>query len=170
MLYIGVESNNSENLAAVNKRQDASQVDADLRALQRFGFTNVAMTIIGLRFDTEEKIMAMADWTRDVSRYQTANILTPLPATINWDLLKPLDADGSLLPPGKIRPYGIYTGKHFVHHDSRWSLQESAELFKRYTARLNPVDRLYERMFQMLQRRAERLGTAMPQKVLAPSV
>ncbi len=167
MLYVGVESNNAENLQAVKKRQEPGQIDRDLRTLQDMGFTNVAMTIIGLPYDTEERIMAMADWAKTVSRYQTANLLTPLPATINWDTLTPLDEDGSILPPGKMRPYEKYTGKQFVHYDERWSMQESAELYKRYTDRLRPVDRLYERIFQMIRRRAEKLGTAVPQKVLA---
>lgn len=169
MLYVGVESNNAENLAAVKKRQEPGQVDLDLRALQEWGFTNVAMTIIGLPYDDDEKIMAMADWAKDVSKYQTANLLTPLPATINWDTLVPLDEDGSLLPPGKLRPYTLYTGQQLVHWDERWSMQESAALYKRYTDRLRPVDRLYARIFQMIQRRAERTGTAVPQKVLAPA-
>ena len=167
MLYVGVESNNAENLAAVRKRQEPGQVDLDLRALQAWGFTNVAMTIIGLPHDTDEKILAMADWAKGVSRYQTANILTPLPATINWDLLPPLDADGSLLPPGKIRPYSEYNGKQLVHYDKRWTMAESRDLYKRYTDRLRPVDRLYERMFQMIKRRAEKSGGVVPQKVLA---
>ncbi len=167
MLYVGVESNNAENLAAVRKRQEPGQVDADLRALQQWGFTNVAMTIIGLPYDTEEKIMDMADWAKTVSKYQTANLLTPLPATINWDLLQPLDADGSLLPPGKIRPYEVYTGKCLVHYDKRWTMQESAELFTRYTDRLRPVDRLYQRIFQRIKKRAENGEGAVPQKVLA---
>lgn len=167
MLYVGVESNNAENLNAVKKRQEPGQVDRDLRALQEWGFTNVAMTIIGLPYDTEEKVMAMAEWAKDVSRYQTANLLTPLPATVNWDTLTPLDEDGSLLPPGKMRPYTLYTGKQLVHHDERWTMQESAALYKKYTDALRPVDRLYQRLFQMIQRRAEQTGAAVPQKVLA---
>jgi radical SAM superfamily enzyme YgiQ (UPF0313 family) len=170
MLYVGVESNNAENLTAVKKRQEPGQVDRDLSALQEWGFTNVAMTIIGLPYDTEDKIMEMADWAKTVSRYQTANLLTPLPATINWDTLVPLDEDGSLLPPGKMRPYHLYTGKQLVHYDERWTMQESAALYKRYTGRLRPVDRLYERLFQMIQRRAEKTGAAVPQKVLAGAV
>lgn len=169
MLYVGVESNNAENLNAVKKRQEPGQVDRDLRALQEWGFTNVAMTIIGLPYDDEEKIMAMAEWAKDVSRYQTANLLTPLPATVNWDTLTPLDEDGSLLPPGKMRPYTLYTGKQLVHHDERWTMQESAALYKKYTDALRPVDRLYQRLFQMIQRRAEQTGAAVPQKVLAPA-
>ena len=169
MLYVGVETNNAENLAAVNKRQDPTQADKDLRALQGWGFSNVAMTIIGLPADTEEKIMNMADWVKEVSKYQTANLLTPLPATINWDLLRPLDEDGSLLPPGKMRPYEKYTGKQLVHYDPRWTMQESAGLYQRYTDRLRPVDRLYARIFQMIRRRSETTGAAMPQKVLAVS-
>ena len=167
MLYIGVESNSAENLASVRKRQDPNQVDKDLHMLQEWGFTNVAMTIIGLPYDTEERIMNMAEWAKDVSRYQTANLLTPLPATVNWDLLRPLDEDGSLLPPGKIRPYEKYNGKRLVHFDERWTMQESEELYKRYTDKLRPVDRLYERIFQTIRRRAEKTGAASPQKVVA---
>ncbi|MEK7216124.1 MAG: hypothetical protein AAB289_11055, partial [Chloroflexota bacterium] len=146
---------------------EPGQVDSDLRALQQWGFTNVAMTIIGLPHDTDEKIMAMADWVKTVSKYQTANLLTPLPATINWDLLPPLDEDGSLLPPGKIRPYEKYTGQRLVHYDKRWTMQESEDLYIRYTDRLRPVDRLYQRIFQRIRKRAEQGEGAIPQKVLA---
>lgn len=168
MLYIGVESNNAENLAAVKKRQTPDDVDRNLRSLQAMGFINVAMTIIGLPYDTEEKIMQMADWALEVSRYQTANLLTPLPATINWDLLKPLDEDGSLLPPGKMRPYHVYNGKRLVHYDKRWTMKESEELYKKYTDRLRPVDRLYQRIFQMIERRAQKGQGAVPQKMIRP--
>lgn len=169
MLYLGVESNNAENLAAVKKRQEPDQADSNLRTLASWGFTNVAMTIIGLPYDTEEKIFEMAEWAKSVTKYQTANLLTPLPATINWDLLRPLDEDGSLLPPGKMRPYHLYTGKQLVHYDKRWTMQESADLYRRYTDRLHTVDRLYERIFQTIRRRAEKTGAAIPQKVLATS-
>jgi radical SAM superfamily enzyme YgiQ (UPF0313 family) len=169
MLYIGVESNNADNLKAVNKRQEPGEVDTNLRALASWGFTNVAMTIIGLPFDTEEKILAMADWATSVTKYQTANLLTPLPATSNWDLLQPLDENGDILPEGKMRPYQYYNGKRLVHYDKRWTMQESLELYKKYTDRLRPVDKLYERMYQMISRRSAKMGTAIPQKVLATS-
>jgi len=152
MLYAGVESSSVENLKAVRKRQDPSQVHKDLVRLNELGFAIAAMTIIGLPYDTEEGIMEMADWVRTVSRYQTANWLTPLPATSNWEALAPLDADGSLLPEGKMRPYHLYTGRQLVHQDRRWSMQESRELYGRYTGKLHPVDSLYERTFRMFQR------------------
>ena len=151
MLYVGVESSNAKNLELVKKRQDINQVNADLVAINKIGFTVAAMTIIGLPFDTEEGIMEMADWAKTVSRYQTANLLTPLPSTINWSLT-PLDEDGSILPEGKMRPYHLYTGRQFVHYDERWSMQESREVFDRYTARLHPVDTLYKRIFTLLKR------------------
>ncbi|MFH1141176.1 MAG: hypothetical protein V1724_05845, partial [Chloroflexota bacterium] len=154
MLYTGVESSNAKNLLAVNKRQDPGQVNRDLVTLNEMGFVVAAMTIIGLPYDTEESIMEMADWVKTVSRYQTANLLTPLPATINWTTLAPLDEDGSLLPEGKMRPYHLYTGKQFVHHDKRWGLQESRDLYARYTGRLHPVDKLYERIFRMFRSKA----------------
>ncbi|MEK7777168.1 MAG: radical SAM protein, partial [Chloroflexota bacterium] len=97
MLYLGVESSSAENLKIVRKRQDPTQVHRDLVTLNKMGFIVAAMTIIGLPYDTEEGIMEMADWVKTVSRYQTANWLTPLPATVNWNLA-PLDADGSILP------------------------------------------------------------------------
>ncbi|MBI2871578.1 MAG: radical SAM protein [Chloroflexi bacterium] len=153
MLYVGVESSSAENLKAVRKRQDPTQVHQDLVALNRAGFAVVAMTIIGLPYDTQEAIMQMADWVKQVSKYQTANWLTPLPATSNWETLVPLDENGDVLRPGAIRPYHLYTGKQFVHKDPRWSMQESREIFDRYYARLNPVDRLYERVFHVLQRK-----------------
>ena len=112
--------------------------------------------------------MQMADWALEVSRYQTANLLTPLPATINWDLLKPLDEDGSLLPPGKMRPYHVYNGKRLVHYDKRWTMKESEELYKKYTDRLRPVDRLYQRIFQMIERRAQKGQGTVPQKMIRP--
>jgi radical SAM superfamily enzyme YgiQ (UPF0313 family) len=175
MLYLGVESSNAENLALVRKRQEPGQVHSDLAALKKAGFTVVAMTIIGLPFDTEESIMEMADWIRGLSSYQTANLLTPLPATINWpnpekgwEGLVPLDEDGSLLPPGKMRPYHLYTGRQLVHQDPRWGLQESRELYDRYVSRLRPVDRLYERIYRAMKVKALREpALAVPERVPA---
>ena len=66
-----------------------------------------------------------------------------------------------------MRPYHMYNGKRLVHYDKRWNMKESEELYKRYTARLRPVDRLYERIFQQIKRRSQQTGTAVPQKVLA---
>ena len=151
MLYVGVESDNAENLKAVNKRQDPGQMHKDLVYLNEVGFTIVAMTIIGLPYDTEKSIMEMADWVTTVSKYQTANLLTPLPATSNWDALLPLDANGSPLAKGEIRPYDLYTGRQFVHHDERWSMRESRELFDRYHSQLSPVDNLYQRIFRLVE-------------------
>ena len=158
MLYIGVESDNAENLKVVKKRQDPGQVHKDLVRLNEMGFNVVAMTIIGLPFDTEQGIIDMADWVTGISKYQTANFLTPLPATSNWTDLAPLDADGGILPEGEMRPYELYTGRQLVHLDSRWTMEESRQLFDRYHSKLNPVDNLYERMFRLL--RASRYGQA----------
>ena len=130
----------------------------DLVTLNELGFSVVAMTIIGLPFDTEESIMALADWVTQVSKYQTVNLLTPLPATSNWDSLPPLDENGDLLPEGKMRPYHLYTGRQFVHWDERWSMAESRELFDRYSAKLVPVDDLYRRIFRILRTYRLRLG------------
>lgn len=151
MIYAGVESDNAENLKLVRKRQEPGQVHKDLRVLNQMGFAVVAMTIIGLPYDTEDSIMAMADWITGISKYQTANLLTPLPATSNWDSLKPLNEHGELLQPGEMRPYHLYTGRQLVFQDPRWSLQESQELFNRYSAKLNPVDNLYARIFRILK-------------------
>jgi radical SAM superfamily enzyme YgiQ (UPF0313 family) len=175
MLYLGVESANAENLALVRKRQDPGQVHRDLTTLKAAGFRVVAMTIIGLPYDTEASIMEMADWVRSVSHYQTANLLTPLPATINWPNpekgwpgLVPLDEDGSLLPEGKLRPYHLYTGRQFVFQDPRWSLQESQRVYNRYTSRLKPIDHLYERIYRTMKVRALREPTlAVPERVPA---
>jgi len=153
MLYLGVESSNAENLEAVSKRQDPNQVNKDLKVLNEAGFAVVAMTIIGLPFDTEKSIMEMAEWAVGVSKYQTANLLTPLPATVNWDTLAPLDENGDLLPEGKMRPYHLYTGRQFVHQDERWTMQESRELYDTYYSKLNPVDTLYSRIFRLLKRK-----------------
>ena len=160
MLYVGVESDNAENLKLVRKRQEPGQVHKDLVQLNKMGFTLVAMTIIGLPYDTEQGIMDMADWITKVSRYQTANLLTPLPATSNWDSLVPLDAKGNPLPTDErgnvpaeygMRPYELYTGRQFVHQDERWSLEESRDLFNRYHSKLNPIDKLYERIFRLIK-------------------
>src|SRR5205814_2648226 len=111
MLYIGVESSSAENLKAIHKRQEPDQMHRDLIALKDgMGYTVVAMTIIGLPYDTEESITQLAEWVRGVSQYQTANLLTPLPATINWPDapgggLTLLDRDGSILSEGKMPPY-----------------------------------------------------------------
>ncbi|CAI8031542.1 hypothetical protein GBAR_LOCUS17900 [Geodia barretti] len=117
------------------------------------------MTIIGLPFDTEESVMDLAEWVTQVSKYQTVNLLTPLPATSNWDSLPPLDENGDLLPEGKMRPYHLYTGRQFVHWDERWSMAESQELFDRYSAKLAPVDDLYRRIFRILRTYRLRLAT-----------
>jgi hypothetical protein len=149
MLYLGVESNNAESLAAVRKRQEPGQMERDLVHLNEKGFSVVAMTIIGLPYDTEESIMTLADWVTQHSRYQTANLLTPLPATSNWDL-KPLNAEGGILQEGEMRPYELYTGRQLVHEDERWTLAESRDLFDRYSAKLTSIDALYGRIFRIL--------------------
>ena len=149
MLYLGVESNNAESLAAVRKRQEPGQMERDLVHLNEKGFSVVAMTIIGLPYDTEESIMTLADWVTQHSRYQTANLLTPLPATSNWSL-KPLNGNGELLQEGEMRPYELYTGRQFVHEDERWTMAESRELFDRYNAKLTSIDALYGRIFRIL--------------------
>ena len=158
MLYVGVESDNAENLVAVKKRQEPGQMHKDMVSLNDMGFAVVAMTIIGLPYDTEESIMRMAQWVRTVSKYQTANLLTPLPATSNWTDLAPLGADGNLLPSGAIRPYHLYTGRQLVHWDERWSMEESRQLFDRYHAKLNPVDKLYERIFRLVKSQSSTSG------------
>ena len=160
MLYVGVESDNAENLKAVNKRQDPGQMHTDLVYLNEVGFTIVAMTIIGLPYDTEKSVMEMADWVTTVSKYQTANLLTPLPATSNWEDLVPLDANGDVLQEGDIRPYHLYTGRQFVHHDERWNMRESRALFDRYHSQLNPVDNLYKRIFRLVENDRTRPASA----------
>jgi len=151
MVYVGVESDNAENLIAVNKRQEPGQMHKDLHYINDAGLTVVAMTIIGLPFDTEKSIMDLADWVTTVSKYQTVNFLTPLPATSNWESLVPLDENGELLAKGDMRPYHLYTGRQFVHQDKRWTMQESRDLFDRYSAKLNPVDDVYRRVFRILR-------------------
>ena len=167
MLYLGVESDNVANLEAVRKRQEPGQMFKDLETLNSTGFSVVAMTIIGLPFDTEQSIMDMAEWVTQISRYQTANLLTPLPATSNWTDLTPLDENGNVLEEGAIRPYHLYTGEQLVHLDERWSLQESQDLFQRYYSKLNPVDRFYGRIFSMMQNYK---GFAGQQRELSPSI
>lgn len=151
MIYVGVESDNADNLKLVKKRQDPGQVHSDLMTLNAMGFSMVAMTIIGLPYDTEESIMDLADWVTGISKYQTVNLLTPLPATSNWDSLTPLDEKGGILPEGEMRPYHLYTGRQLVHYDERWTMEESRDLFDRYSARLTPVDDLYQRIFRILR-------------------
>lgn len=158
MLYVGVESSDAKNLELVNKRQDPGQVYKDLTQLNNMGFSIVAMTIIGLPYDTEENIMEMADWVTGISKYQTANLLTPLPATSNWTDLIPLDANGDILPEGQLRPYHLYTGRQFVHKDERWSLEESRRIFNKFHSKLNPVDKLYARLFRLIERYRIRLA------------
>ena len=60
MLYLGIESNNAESLKAVNKRQEPGQMERCLKILNDMNFSVVAMTIIGLPYDTEETIMNLA--------------------------------------------------------------------------------------------------------------
>jgi radical SAM superfamily enzyme YgiQ (UPF0313 family) len=159
MIYVGVESDNAENLLLIKKRQEPGQMHQDLANLNQWGFSVVAMTIIGLPYDTEESIMNLADWVTQVSKYQTVNFLTPLPATSNWDSLKPLDEHGELLQPGAMRPYHLYTGRQFVHYDERWTMDESRDIFDRYSAKLNPVDDLYGRIFRIIRAYRLRLAT-----------
>ena len=168
MIYVGVESDNAEALKLVRKRQEPGQVHKDLVALNGMGFSVVAMTIIGLPYDTDESIMAMAEWVTQLSKYQTVNLLTPLPATSNWDALTPLNGEGDLLQAGEMRPYHLYTGRQFVHHDDRWGMQESRDLFDRYSARLTPVDDLYRRIFRIL--RTYRLRLAASSKDLGDTI
>jgi radical SAM superfamily enzyme YgiQ (UPF0313 family) len=152
MLYVGVESDDAKNLEYVKKRQEPGQVFKDLISLNNMGFSVVAMTIIGLPHDTEKSIMEMAARITTVSKYQTANWLTPLPATSNWDDLVPLNANGEVLKKDEMRPYHLYTGRQFVHHDERWSMKESRKLFDLYQSKLNPVDTLYSRLFRISER------------------
>ncbi len=168
MLYLGIESNNAESLKAVNKRQDPGQMERNLTTLNGMDFSVVAMTIIGLPYDTEETIMQMADWITQYSKYQTANWLTPLPATSNWVDLQPLNEAGELLQEGEMRPYHLYTGRQLVHYDERWTMQESRDLFDRYSAKLTSIDKLYGRIFRML--RSYRLRVAATGKDLGDSV
>jgi len=162
MLYIGVESDDAKNLEFVKKRQEPGQVFKDLAVLNNMGFSVVAMTIIGLPHDTEKSIMEMAERVTNVSKYQTANLLTPLPATSNWDDLIPLNQNGDLLKAEETRPYHLYTGRQLVHHDERWSMQESRELFDRYQSKLNPIDKLYSRLFRMAERYETRKAKDQP--------
>jgi hypothetical protein len=168
MLYLGIESNNAESLAAVRKRQEPGQMESDLRTLNSMNFSVVAMTIIGLPYDNEESIMTLADWVTHYSKYQTANLLTPLPATSNWTDLKPLNEHGELLGEGEMRPYHLYTGRQLVHYDERWSMQESRELFDRYSAKLTSIDNLYGRIFRIL--RSYRLRWAATSRDLSDSI
>ena len=168
MAYVGVESDNAENLLLVKKRQEPGQVHSDLISMNRMGFSVVAMTIIGLPYDTEQSIMELADWVTEISNYQTVNFLTPLPATSNWDSLTPLNANGEILQEGEMRPYHLYTGRQFVHFDERWSMAETRELFERYSARLTPIDDLYQRIFRIL--RTYRLRLAATSRDLGDSI
>lgn len=189
MLYIGVESSSAENLAAVKKRQEPDQMHRDLVALGKMGFDVVAMTIIGLPYDDESQVMQLAEWVRGVSKFQTANLLTPLPATINWPNaaagtgLKLLNANGDLLngdgsykPYGEMPPYELFTGRQFMHHDDvvinghprAWTMAESGEVYKRYTAKLRPVDKLYERIFSLMKRRAAKLEAEQNERLAIP--
>ncbi|MDP6548824.1 MAG: radical SAM protein [Dehalococcoidia bacterium] len=168
MVYVGVETANAEALTLINKRQDPGQVNKDLIAMNRMGFGVVAMTIIGLPGDTEESIMEFADWVTGISKYQTANFLTPLPATSNWDDLTPLSVNGDLLQEGEVRPYHLYTGRQLVHYDERWTMQESRDLFDEFSAKLTSVDDLYRRVFRML--RTYRLRLAATSRELGDTI
>jgi radical SAM superfamily enzyme YgiQ (UPF0313 family) len=168
MVYVGVESANAEALKLIRKRQDPGQVNKDLEDMKRVGFGMVAMTIIGLPYDTEETIMEFADWVTGISKFQTTNFLTPLPATSNWDDLTPLNANGGILQEGEMRPYHLYTGRQLVHYDERWTMQESRELFDRFSAKLTSVDDLYRRVFRML--RTYRLRLAATSRELGDTI
>ncbi len=112
--------------------------------------------------------MNLAEWVTQYSKYQTANLLTPLPATSNWEDLKPLAENGELLQYGEVRPYHLYTGRQLVYYDERWSMQESRELFDRYSAKLTSIDNLYGRVFRMLH--SYRLRLAATSRDLGDSI
>ena len=95
MLYVGVESDNAENLNAVGKRQDPGQTHQDLITLKRDGFAVVAMTIIGLPYDTEDSIMALADWGHRDQQVPDGQPPNALPATSNWKDMAPLNENVS---------------------------------------------------------------------------
>ena len=86
--------------------------------------------------------------------------MTPLPATSNWTDLKPLNEDGELLQEGEVRPYHLYTGRQFVHYDHRWTMQESRELFDKYSGKLASIDDLYGRIFRILRSYKLRVATS----------
>lgn len=178
MLYLGVESSSAENLAAVKKRQEPDQMHRDLETLNKL-FQVVAMTIIGLPYDDEAAVDRLAEWVRGVSRFQTANLLTPLPATDMWPKfedgkhvggLRLINAHGELLngdghydPLGELPPYHLFTGRQFVHHDDavvggtprNWTLERSRAVMDHYLSLLRPVDKLYERILGMIKRQAQ---------------
>ena len=70
----------------------------------------------------------------------------------------PLDANGDVLAEGEMRPYHLYTGRQFVHQDHRWGLEESRRIFNRFHSKLNPVDKLYSRLFRLIERYRIRLA------------
>ena len=76
-----------------------------------------------------------------------------------------LNGDGIPVPGGELPPYELFTGRQFVHYDKRWNLQESRALYDRYTARLHPIDKVYERIFRSIRNRAGRTGEAVPVRV-----
>jgi hypothetical protein len=49
-----------------------------------------------------------------------------------------------------------------------WTLQESRAVMNRYLARLRPVDKLYERIFEMMRRRAARLEREANETIAIP--
>ncbi len=165
MVYVGVESLDQRNLDSVHKNQEVPQVMEQLEKLKSM-FRTVAMLIIGLKSDTEKSIMDLASIARNLSHYQTYNWLTPLPDTPLWDELKPLDEDGTLLPPGKRRPLHLYTGRQMVYEDNvpgrGWTMALSREIGQRFETALNHVDTLYGRMYHVMQRSLERPGLPHP--------
>ena len=71
-----------------------------------------------------------------------------------------MNENGHLLEEGEIRPYHLYTGRQFVHYDERWSMDESREIFDKYTARLTSIDTLYGRIFRILRSYRMRLAAS----------
>jgi len=193
MVYLGVESSNVKNLEAVGKQQNPNDLEKDLTALKDKGFTIVAMTIIGLPYDTEEGLAIMAKWLRKYSRYQTANFLTPLPGTVNWPVepdgsprvdekgrqqgMLLLGRDGNLLNgtglptlDGEEPPYDLYNGRQFIHKDDiperGWTMKKSGEVCEVYRRNLKEIDPLYKAATERARRRAAKNGELFPNRGL----
>ncbi|HEX2171977.1 MAG TPA: hypothetical protein VHL09_05980, partial [Dehalococcoidia bacterium] len=82
-----------------------------------------------------------------------------------------VDEDGNTLPGHPLRPYILYTGRQFVHVDDvpgrNWTLDRSREVYNKYTAKLRPIDKLYQRIFQRMKVESEkgRLVQGVPTRV-----
>ncbi|MBJ6723333.1 B12-binding domain-containing radical SAM protein [Geomesophilobacter sediminis] len=118
-LFIGVETTNADNLAAVGKGfNDASSYAERIRKIKKAGIGVIAGIIVGMdddRVGVFEKTLRFLQQT-DVDAIQV-NILTPLPGT---PLFGDMEREGRILD----RDWEHYDYRHVVFHPAKMTKRE----------------------------------------------